>query len=282
MINYLMSGAAHMPYLVASLHTLRGSGYTGPINIHCWPESYDTGLLVAQDQRLGVTEIRKREPAYRGKNSQFIDKIRLLQQAREPTLYLDADTTVHGSLEPLFTRLRHASFVCCQFNDWTTQGGLIRGRLERMYGVEEIPDSLLDAYLLSPRPSVNGGVIGVQAGCPVLETWHDWSYAARDIFISDECVLHLMAKKFPSLVHIEMGGAFNCSPKYQPKNLPDDEVVIRHYHGDSNLRPNKSPKGIGIWVPIFNECCELNLGGIADWWSKVDNKYLNAYAKEHS
>ena len=69
---------------------------------------------------------------------------------------------------------------------------------------------------------------------------------------------------------------YNCSPmKYQPKNLKDEDVIIRHFHGDSNVRTNKSEKGWNLWRPIYQECLEKNVGGMAEWRGKIKNKFMS-------
>ncbi|GAH14631.1 unnamed protein product, partial [marine sediment metagenome] len=98
-----MSGAAHLPYLVCSLKTLR-EHYDGEVIVHAWEESFPIVQEIAKDSRLQI-EARLREPAHRLKNAQFMDKIQLAmdqQGEADCLLYLDADTTIHGSLQPLF------------------------------------------------------------------------------------------------------------------------------------------------------------------------------------
>jgi hypothetical protein len=99
-----------------------------------------------------------------------------------------------------------------------------------------------------------------------------------DIFIPDETVLHLLVWLYGVESHsigyplkLAEGGTWNCSPKYQPERLSDDQVVIRHYHGHSNVRPNKSQKGFDLWWPIFQQCLGENVGGMFDWIDQIEN-----------
>jgi hypothetical protein len=76
-IIYLMSGPAHLPYLVVSLRSLR-QNWDGPIVVYAWPKSFSIVQEIAKDNRLDI-EARSRIPSYRGKNSQFVDKISLMR-----------------------------------------------------------------------------------------------------------------------------------------------------------------------------------------------------------
>lgn len=38
--------------------------------------------------------------------------------------------------------------------------------------------------------------------------------------------------------------------------------------------PDKSPKGYSMWWPRWQECLEMNLGGVQDWQDKTGNKWL--------
>ena len=276
-IVYLMSGAAHCPYLVASLFTLR-QHWDGPVTVYAWPESFDIVERIDEDSGLCIEAV-KREPQYRGrKNSQFLDKIRLMRTFFPgPILYLDADTTVHGDPSPLFALAEDHGFAATQFNDWVSTGSIPRNRVKRLRKFPEIEQRLVEEVIAREWPSVNGGVFCCRPDSPVLPLWERWTVAALKVFIADEAVLHLMQPKFyptGDLVTV-MGGKFNCSPmRYQPKGLPDEDVVIRHFHGDSNVRYKKSQKGCKLWWPIYQHCLKENIGGMAEWIGKVGNKKL--------
>jgi hypothetical protein len=281
-IVYLMSGPAHLPYLVCSLWTLR-RWWTGAVSVYAWPESWEYVRRIAGDGRLEIQHFH-REPAYRGKkNSQFLDKIRLMQQLDEcdENMYLDADTTVHREIYPLFSQVAERGFVATQFNDWMSDRRIITNRVERLKQFPFIDQGLVDEVLRGGWPSVNGGVFACRPDSPVLPLWERWTAEAISVFIADECVLHLMQPRFYEAGRIAtlMGGHFNCSPRFQPANLPDEDVRIWHYHGDSNVRPGKAPKGCEIWRSIYKECVEKNIGGIAEWRGEVKNKYLDRLEK---
>jgi hypothetical protein len=282
-IIYVMSGPAHMPYLVASLWTLRKAGNDGLVTVHCWPESFGYARRISKDDRLNI-EVVEREPAVRrsdgvGGNAQFLDKIQVaMMQQCDVVLYLDADTTIHGDLTPLMKSALDIGFCATQWNDWKTDRGHAHRRVKELRGIDAIPDEYVNMVVNSPYPSVNGGVWATVPSCPVLKTWYDWTLACGKLFISDERVLHLMMSRHAECVSVMTGGKWNCSPlrKFQPKYLKDEDVIVRHYHGDGNVRPNKQKesRGVELWMPIYEECMEENVGGIREWVKDVKNRYL--------
>jgi hypothetical protein len=129
--------------------------------------------------------------------------------------------------------------------------------------------------------SVNGGVFACRPTSPVLPLWHEWTVAARNIFISDETVLHTMMWIFSkSQFFVARGGHYNCSPKYQPDYVKNEEVIVWHFHGDSNTRFKKSPRGTRIWWPEYQQCLKENIGGMADWRTDLRYKYLDALERQ--
>ena len=292
MVFFLMSGTAHAPYLAVSLHTLR-KHYQGPVTIHAWAESVDIARKIASDPRLGGEYIQAKlyDPPFKWKrNNQFGQKILIAQGWQEEAktvLYLDADTTVHDSVNLLFEAAEDFGFCATRFNEWLSCGKTIKGRLNRLRGVSGIPDDLIDKCTTVGFPSVNGGVWACRPNSPILEDWFDWTRRAstdgHKVFIADEAVLHLMLPKYmPSeqIVVADDGGRWNCSPTKQSENLADKDVAIRHYHGDSNCRINKSLKGVALWWPLYEEALADNVGGIADWIGEIDNGYLRQ-CEEH-
>ena len=274
-IHYLMSGPAHLPYLVVSLRTLR-KHYLGPVVVHAYPESIEYVRRIAQDERL-LIKAEEWVPVYKGKNGQFINKIAMMKTLEGQSMYLDADTIVNRDLDEFFKYSENFGFVGTQFCNWMSNVGTIKGRIQRLLDRQGIDqDSVLKA-LNFPYPSINGGVFFCKPDCKVLKTWWDWSNAVKDIFICDETALHAVMTHYWNVdleFRIIQGGALNCSPKYQPENLKNEEVAIYHGHGDSFLRMNKSKKGVDLWLPWFNHCLNFNFGYMKEWVDKVKDKYL--------
>lgn len=277
-IVYLMSGPAHAPYLATSLWTLR-QHWQGNVQVYAWPESYDMISRITSDSRINAG-IHRREPMHRGKNAQFLDKILLMQQVESPSnLYLDADTLIAGPLDEMFMAAEEKGFVATQFSDWFSAGGLARRRIERLKNYSEIDGNLVDMVISEDLPSVNGGVFACRPESPVLPLWLKWSWAARGIFICDECVLHLMQTAFSGdEITVSLGGKYNASPKYVPEIGPD-KVSIWHGHGDCWTRPEKSRYGWSMWWRVFRECLDENVGEMQDWYRQTNNKHLNELLK---
>lgn len=270
-VNYLLSGAAHAPYLIVSLHTLR-QHYNGRITVWAYPESIDIVRDIALDNRLQVHAMPW-NPDYTGKNSQFLNKILMMQNIEEDVgIYLDADIIVQGFLTPLFELGHRIGFCATQFNDWRAYNGKAAKRIEGLrgrLGKDHLIDSLLqtDAW-----PSVNGGVWACRPESDVLPQWYDWTWNVRDTFIADEVALHLFMADDRDDFIVAEGGHWNASPKFN--KLPNDEVVIWHGHGDCFLRPAKSQKGFDLWWPKFEVCLDHNIGYIKDWLPRIDYRFL--------
>jgi hypothetical protein len=277
-IIFLLSGPGHLPNLAVALFTLR-KHYVGPIDVFSWKESLPIVKQICSDSRLNVGYIPW-EPLYHGHSDTYVDKTRLIQSLASPSndavLFLDADITVHGNISPLFACIEKYGFVATQFNDWVTTGNTISGRIKTLEQFPEIDQMLINQALERAWPSVNTGIFGGRPDSPVLPLWHRWTYAAKASFIPDEKVMHLMMVKFgPSNeLAVATDGAWNCSPKLQPKNLPDDQVKIFHFHGDSNLRPSKSKRGFDLWSSVYKQAMELNIGNMQDWVLSIPNKHL--------
>ncbi len=263
-VVYLMSGPAHLPYLVVSLRSLIPHWGDFDIRIYAWPESYPLVKRMMKGTELQVFE---RIPEYRGKNSQFIDKIKLMNTLDcKVGLYLDADTIIQGEPDVLFELGERYGFCMTQFNDWGTKGGVIRNRIKRLNGRLPINQDWVESLLTENWPSVNGGIFSCTPNNQVLDNWYKWTMVVRDIFIADETVLHTMLVGYGgSKATVECSARFNCSPKYQPKSLSDEEVIIWHGHGDSFIRPNKSPKGVKLWWTAYQDIIDVNAFNISEW-----------------
>ncbi len=250
------------------------------MTVHAWRESWNLVERIASDERLNV-KAKLREPKYRGKNDQFLDKNKLVQSLPpdDVVLYLDADTTIHGDLAPLFDMGSRYGFAATQFNAWKTGSKMMNSRVGTLLKFSEIDRLLVETVRKPNWPSVNGGVWAAKPTSPVLPLWYEWTMAARSTFIADEKVLHMLMPKFipTNEMAVLVGGRWNCAPeeKYQPSELRDEDVVVRHYHGDSNVRPSKSPRGVAMWGKIYRECLQENIGGVGEWGDSVGNKWMD-------
>jgi len=287
-VCYLMSGPAHLPYLAVSLATLR-RWYAGRVVVCAYPESHPAVVRIAADPRCNA-DARLWHPHNRGKNGQFIEKIRMMsKQIDNTTVYLDADTMISGKLDELVVAAQDHGFAATQFCNWQSNRGSPAGRIRRLLDRQPIDQAAVKKILAEPWPSVNGGVFASHPDSKswFLNQWHQWTLAVKDIFIADETVLHalvayqhvyadeLRKSGIPAKKCAVMeGGSFNCSPRYQPKNLLDSDVKIWHFHGDSNVRPNKSKKGFDLWWPEYQKCLSENWGYIQEWVGACGNQWI--------
>lgn len=281
-VNFLMSGDAHAPYLVVALSTLR-EHYAGDVVVWAYPESMVTVQRIAHDPALRVV-CRLWEPVYRGKNGQFFNKIALMRSLHDsPHVYLDADVMINRPIDYLFTAAKRSGFVATQFNNWLSNGGVVKKRINHLLTIPEICSQNVQFVMDNPLPSVNGGVFACRPDSPVLQLWQEWTKAALGIFIADETVLHAILGRYhaTSWMTVLTGGIWNCSPRYRPNDISDEDVAIWHFHGDSNVRPSKSQKGYDIWWPRFQKCLDENTGGIQEWLAgAVDqNRFLKELMK---
>jgi hypothetical protein len=289
-VFYLMTGPSHLHNLVVSLVSLRRH-FHGPVYVAAWgecPEAPITYRLVKQicaDERIRAEPIHINPPDYRGKNAQEIGKIKYLQDGlpalENPVVYLDADTIICKPLTPLIdaVNLSPVHFVATQFADWKMRRGVARGRVERLLGIDGIDQDAVKKSLQPHEFSLNSGVFACRTDSPALPVWGEWTEAAKHIFISGECAQHPLAQKFP--IYVLPHGKFNCSPKHKPEWLDDVDVSIWHFHGDSNLRPEKSQRGFELWWPEFQKVLRADVGGIRDWLGEIQNGYLTGAITLH-
>ena len=280
-IIYLLSGPGHLPNLVVSLCTLR-EHYDGPVTVFAWPESIEIVRRIASDIRN--VAVVPHTPAFHGHSDTYCDKTTLIQlmPKDDAVLFLDADTTIHGSLDPLFEYIDHYGFTVAQFNGWVTTGKTISKRINTLKEFAEIDTFAINRAQKEVWPSVNTGIFGGRPDSPVLELWHRWTTAAKSTFIPDEKVMNVIAPQFVILgqLRIATGGQWNCSPMHQPEDLPDDQVIIWHFHGDCNCRPKKSKRGWEMWKPLLQQCVDQNVGGIREWLPTLKHKHLKHVLQE--
>ncbi len=279
-VIYLISGPAHIPYVTVSIWSLRTRAkYTGPVIVFSWPES--TGFLRAleRDDRLNIW-VSEREPKLRraaglGGNSQGLDRIDLAMSLdSDVVLYIDADSSVHGDITPMFAEAERCGYCATQWCDWWTNNGKTRGRIRALADVESLPRDYVHELITKQYPSLNCGVFATKPDSPLLPQWYDWCKACGPMFISDERTQHLLMVKYPEQMSVMMGGSYNCSHKYRPANLNPNDVNIWHYHGDSNTKPGKSPEAMAMWSELWKECLEKDIGSVRSWWQDCGNRHL--------
>ena len=274
-IMYLLTGPSHLMNAAVSMRSLRRH-WTGDVLLYAWPESYDIAAKICYDPAIQAMPVPC-DAIYRKRNAQEIAKISYIQNIEfyDEIVYLDADTLIAKPLNGLFDSIAASAtqFVSTQFCDWR-MNSIAQTRVKRLRGIPGISQTHVELSLRPDQPSYNSGIFACSPDSPVLPVWGDWTEKAKEVFISGEATLHPIAQKFPIVTLLN--GTYNCSPqiKYQSPTLQDSDVAIWHFHGDCNVRPNKSPRGVRMWWPEFEATMEQNVGGIRDWVYDLPNRFL--------
>ena len=278
-VIYLNHGTKHLARLVVSLYSLR-KVYAGPITVlESGEESAkDIVCRIAHDPRINVGV--QQFPFTRLKrHSCYVNKASLWRHSPyDPTLLLDADTVVAKDPSPLFelAEKERGGFVVTRFSNWHTGGKIVRGRLEQWRRVRDqelnVP-KLLHKVLMAPRGAVNTGVVCWRKNSEFLYAWERLTQAGWKCSFSDEVACQVL---LPSYEHTMVDCRYNASPIY-PACEPE-KVVIWHFHGNKQCRAEALP----YWWPVYAECVEKNIAGIAEWTPAGDErlaKYLEQQKK---
>lgn len=274
-VIFLMTGPSHLPNLCVSLMSLRNV-WDGMVFVYAWEDSFEIAEKICKDHRINAVPVLCHPThGYRGKNSQEISKIDLIQQIKDydVVVYLDADLIIKKSIQPLIDATDNESgSVITQFNSWSMRNGIPRGRVKRLLQFPEVDAEWVHESMKFQYPALNSGVFACRPDAPMLPEWGRWTEISRTIYISGESALHPISLKYK--IPVLRNGVFNCSTKYQSPSLPDEDVAIWHFHGDSNTRYNKSPRGVRMWYPEFEKIMDQNVGEIEDWINAIPNRFL--------
>ena len=270
-VLFLISGNRHLNVLVVAIHSLRKSGWQGSIHIACGDDAAEPVVrMIAKDERLrGYGDItwkrwkkpdEQRNDKYRQKT--FMDQLTLFEQ----TVYLDADTLVLGSIEPLFQFGPHA-VTLTQFSDWSSNGRKIPNRILPW---RDVAPADVDEMISKPYPAINTGVMAFdrsEASQKFFQEWRELT-AKRICFICDELSCQLIFHRHACRV---LDDRWNASPIHSER-ARGGQAVILHGHGFKFI---KRDQGRAIWWPWYDECVKQNIAGLADWTPGGD-KHLRA------
>ena len=159
-------------------------------------------------------------------------------------------------------------FRLTKFGNWTTKTKRVAGRIAKWRDVD--PD-MVDGLLSTELPAINTGVLAFGSGWKSQEFGMDWEITTdmNPSFIADEIAAQIIFLKHH---HQVLDDRWNCSPVYGQNK---DVAIIWHFHGKKHLREEAKP----IWLPRFQEACDLNLASIKDWLPAGDKtlaEYLEA------
>jgi hypothetical protein len=258
-VVYMIQGRRHQVVLAVSVWTLR-QHYDGPVTIICTDdEGQKVAGRICDDSRSGC-EMKVVTDCASGRHSGYLNKTRVVDWTPyRKTVFIDADTTVAGSLDRLFPI--HDEVVLTSFSDWTSLGRRLRPRIMKWDHVEACEEDIA-VSLKRGFPMINTGVFGFTKKTKVMEDWYD--YTAQNVsFICDEIAMQLMFPRYPARV---LSDAFNCSPFY---GLHWDESVVRHYHGRKHLRPGNA---VDSWWPAYKSAVSEKFANLHKWTPAGDNR----------
>jgi hypothetical protein len=270
-ICYFNHGTKCLVRLAVSLFSLR-KVYSGPVAVLDAGESDGIAERIARDERLaGVGgTLLKAVPIYQQpKHSAVCAKPTLWRHSPfDVSLLLDSDTAVAGDPSLLLDLAEDPSgpgILFTRFSNWTTHREEVAWRLRRWRGVR--CDRVNVAGLLRkatecPRPALNAGVVAWRRDAAMLPMWEQLTKAGWRCSLPEELAAQLLAAVYP---YVLVDDRYNCSPIHGQNR---EKVCIWHFHGNRQCQPEALP----IWWPLYQECLELNIGGIREWTPAGDKR----------
>ena len=252
-IRYLISGPTYLPYLMVSLSTLR-KFHDGPVVVYAYPESFELVSLIAQDKRIDIqAKIWDPVPRKDKRDSQFVEKLKMVLSENEPVVYLDSDTIIRDKLDGL---QQDTGITATQINDTTGFNRQTYSRIRRLLRFPEIDSAIIRKALRTPDiPMLNGGVFWANPKSSIVSMWLEWSLLADQItHIPDEIVLNIL-------------------------QTLDDVRVVRGYNGSVHSKDQRVLHGAshyfwkkhdGSWFKEFETVKQLDLGMFHKWSDIAD------------
>ena len=235
-VLYYNRGTRFLPRLAVSLKTLRRH-YTGPVSVVAeggLPSWFGVILERFGAQGIDVPSSSSYHLAFKAglwRHTPF-----------EITVFIDADTVIRGSINPLFEAVRARGFVVTHFNGWMTRGRKIRRRIEDWKKVDATMAE--DAYKVGY--AINTGVFGWRNGHPLLPETEKMSHLGLEAGCSrvtlDELAMQML---LPTHEHALAGPEFNTGAVHGD----GEKAVIVHYHGDKHC--NRVTPNCNLWKQEF-------------------------------
>lgn len=259
-VTYMLTGDKHACLLVVSLMTLRRH-YSGPVCLICGDrESLCYADRISASERLVGNKLEIvtwKAPVGGGKGLQHGNKANVFDLSPfDRTVFLDADTTVHGKINELLPQANTEEIRLTQFADWVSNGTRIKKRLEQY---RELLPSEVAVMNAAAYPALNTGTFGFTKRSKRYFAELKRVCKALPVFMCDELAAQLIFVNFP---HVVLDDRWNWSPVYSKRAALDARIV--HYHGAGHCRLNKGC-GASIWTLEFLEAWAQDLAGIREW-----------------
>lgn len=247
---YFNNGTKCLLRLAVSLKSLR-EHYDGPVTI-LDGDGQGAVKAIAKDgdadvQPVAIKQLR-RHTAYSAKPKA------IGLSPYDTTVFLDADTTVHGAIDELFNLANQTDVVVTQFSDWMTNKPMIAKRLRKFIGASpngvNVNGSIERLTTDHPAPALNTGVVATYSQ-NLCSFWEAMTAEREGEFIADEVAMQLTTDFYQSIV---LTDEWNFSPLYGKAREPR----IVHYHGKKHTRP----EALTYWRAPFIDAWFADFGGI--------------------
>ena len=261
-IAYLLTKITHAARMVVSIYSLRRY-YSGEITIVTTTnEAAEIAGRCVNDPALRVSH-RRLDLRYdlTTRNGSYLTKVALISQPVYPaTVFLDADTLVVGSIEPLVSASISNQIVVTSYCDWMTTDKPVKKNLATWRQIEQKKNDIDLKHLIEltttvSLPAINLGVIGIQKNATIIDEWRSLAELGQDMFLPDEASFQFL---LPRHQHFLLGSEFNCSPSYCTTN----EARIYHFIAGTHLHKQADQDA---WLPMYRECRSRGIAGIQDW-----------------
>lgn len=267
-VLYFLAGKRHWVVLTVSLMSLR-EHWAGPVGvIIADDDGAELFEFLKEDGRLGqLIPVQLDMTKYR-RHGAYMNKPKMIEASPfESTVFLDADTAVVKSLDPLFIT-PHGRVRLTRYSDWTTQGRKISGRIQAW---AEVAPELVAKQLESTLPAINTGVVAFGSGEQSINFGEAWKemVVKRPSFIADEIAAQLIWMDHGVEI---VDDRWNCSPLYGANKA---DVCIWHFHGKKHLRS----EAIETWWPLFLRAIKKDVARIRSWVPAGDRR-LSEYLKQ--
>jgi hypothetical protein len=235
-VLYYNRGTRFLPRLAVSLRSLRRN-YTGAVSVVAegglpsWFKPITERFYVNEVSVPASSEYHLAFKAGLWRHSPF-----------DHTVFIDADTIIQGSIEPLFKAVNERGFVVTNFNGWVTTGRKIRRRIDDW---KKVDSALANAASLV-KHAINTGVMGWRKGNPLLPETEKLARRGLEAGCSrvtlDELAMQML---LPSHAHAMMGPEYNTGAVHGDGS----KAVIVHYHGDKHC--NRDTPNCALWKAEF-------------------------------
>lgn len=246
-VCYFNNGTKCLLRLAVSLRTLRDH-YDGPVTI-LDGNGQEELKAIASDSEADIKPVQirqlRRHTAYSAKPAA------VRQSPYDTTVFMDADTTVHGAIDELFNLAPQTCVVLTQMSDWMTDKPMIAERIYKFWGLRGDVNHLIEKIRVAPMPAINTGVLAVH-GTTAVESWETVTQVRFGEFIADEIGMQIA---FAGMVGgLVLTDEWNYSPIYGKSKDPR----IVHYHGKKHTRP----EALSFWHEPFLDTWHSNFGNI--------------------